>query len=521
MSNWSLLFATPLFAYVPPYFGPAGFYTPYLLVPFAALLARRFGASGVVSIALGGVAFVIYIGGRAWGGIGGSPALYLIALAVAAIAAMPRPILESLRWPDDDGAAWWLGFAAPFLLVLSIGIGGAPADGLSLSFGFAFSLLGYFLLFVLGVRGVRASALVLGFVAAAALGWGLAVNGLVMRSRTGPYLSIYALQPSTVLTALAMLSAGAAVRAFLSRRAPGGFWRRPYLAVTALVFLWFGPAPIASIPIGLESVHYLNVLQVPAALMLAGFMAGLLRGARGTIFVTVLAAGLILVWTLFAEIAEANDLHFYTGSVALEGPFVAAAYAVMGARAAEVRGEPAHFRMLRLPTLLVFLFLLALGATLAILGEGGPVRTTLAALFVLSVIAASVAAWRLQRAMAARGLGITSEKWAPFIAILGVVGTIVTNLQSVGEQLKQLFVLVLLPLSLFSARARAELRGYFGNEIDGEMLAFMLASAAVYLVLFIVTVRGLRRTVPKIYADLRKMAAFVRERRRGRAAPAA
>ena len=511
MSHWSLLFATPLLAYRSPAFDGFSFYAAYLLVPFAALLGRRYGLSGVVAIALGGLVFVVNISGP-WGWVGGSPALYLIALAVAAVAAMPRPLIECLRWPQEDRAAGWLAFAAPFLLVVYIGIG-----GLEFSFGFGFSLLGYFLLFVLGVRGVRMAALVLGFAAAAALSWALVANGLVMRPQSSPYVSISLLHPSAVLASLAMVSAGAATRAFLSGSALPKFWQRPYLALTALVLLWFGPPPIAAIPFNLEFTRYIYILEVAAVLPLAAFMAGLLRGARGAIAVTAVVTVLTLVWSVVVKVIDQSTaVSLYVGGVALEAPFVAAAYAVMGARAAESRSGPADFRMLRLPVLLLLLFLLVLGATLAILGDGGPVRTALAVLFVLGAIAASIAAWRLYRAMAARGFGITSEKWAPFVAILGVAGTVAANLQAAGGQLKQLFVLVLLPLSLFSSWAKAELRSYVDSGIDGGIFV----AAAVYLIVLVAVIRGLWRIVPKIYGDVRKIIAFVREWRRGRAAPA-
>jgi uncharacterized membrane-anchored protein len=119
--------------------------------------------------------------------------------------------------------------------------------------------------------------------------------------------------------------------------------------------------------------------------------------------------------------------------------------------------------------------------------------------------------------MKARGLELTSEKWAPFAAILTVLGAVATNLEAVWESLKQMFVLVLVPLSAFSESARAQLRSYVGDEIDGEMLAILIVAAAVYLALFVFVVRGLWRAVPKIWGDLKKIAAFVREWRRGRA----
>lgn len=510
MNSWSLLFATPLFAYRPPSFPLFGFYTPILLVPFAALLGRRFGVSGVVSIALGGLPFVISIGGP-WGRIGGSPALYLIALAVAAIAAMRRPLIECLRWPQDERSARWLSFAAPFLLTLFIGIGygGASSRELPVSFLFGFWFLGYFLLFVLGMRGVRAVALLLGFIAATSLSWALALNGVRMDPGGPVFAALYVVQPANILAALAMVSAGSATREFLGGRAVAAFWRRPYVAVVALVFLWFGPTPLARVPIGLESVRYLYFLQITAALPLAAFMAGLLRGARGTIFVTALVTCLMIVWAV-----AARGFELPTAQLGLETPFAAASYALMGAKVAEIRSGEVESRLLRNAMISLLLFVAALGATLDIVDGGGQIRLALAALFVVGVIAVLVAALRLRRALIARGLDTTSEKWAPFIAALGVVGASVVNLQTLGESLKQLWALVLLPLSVVSASAREGLRDYFGSRIDGEELTYLLVIAAFYLISLIIVVRALVRTGPKVYADARKIAAVVRDWRR-------
>jgi hypothetical protein len=516
MNGWALLFATPLFAYHPPFVGFFGFYTLDLLVPFAALLGRRYGASGAVSIALGGLVAVVYIGGLPWGAVGGSPALYLVALAVAVIAATPRPLLECLRWPKEHRAAGWLTLIAPFLLLLFIYVGSGRSDRDSvLSLDFGFSLLGYFLLFVLGARGVRMTALLLGLAGAAVLSWALALNGLSTRPDSHFYVSVDLLQPSTVLAALAMIFGGAATREFLSGRPLGRFWRRPYLAVTLLVFLWFGPPPIASIPLGIPGVRAIELVQVTAALPLAAFVAGLLRGPRGTIFVTALVTGLTLLWIIPAGAFGSSIGPFYIGGVALEAPFVAAAYGVMGARAAEVRSGPADFRMLRFPTLLFLLFLVVLGATLEIVGEGGPLRVALAVLFVVAVIAVFIGALRVWRAMVARGYDVNLEKWPPFVAILGVIGAIVTNSQALWGFAKQLLVLGLVPLALFSSSARAELRSYFGAHIDGEVLAFLSIGAAAYAIGLIAIIRGLVRTAPKVYGDARKIWGFVREWRRG------
>ncbi len=518
MTGWSLLFATPLLAYEPPSFSMFSFYPLYLVVPFAALLGRRYGASGVVAIAVGGLAFVISVSIGPVGWIGGNPGLYLIALAVAAIAAMPRPFLESLHWPQDDRSVEWLSFAAPFLLVLYLGIRGGDESGgdLQLSFSFGFSLLGYFLLFVLGVGRVRMAALMLGLAVVATLTWVLNANGLLDRPDSNPYLSFSTLQPSMVLAAIAMVSAGAATRAFMAGKALPAFWRRPYLSVTVLMLLWFGPPPLAAIPIALGSIHSIEILQVSAALPLAAFMAGLLRGARGTIFVTAIPVVFTLVWTGVLALVPASTFGFYAGDIRMDAPLVAACYALMGAKLAEVRSGVTSFQMLRFPVLLFVLFLLVLGATIEIWGDGGPGRMALSGLFIAGVMVILFFAWRLHHAMAARGLKITSEKWAGFVVLLGIAGTVVTNLQFVGQSLKQLLMLVLVPLSMFGSSASEQLHSDFGSMIDSEELVM----SVVILLACVFVIRGVVRVLPKIYSDARKIATFVRTWRRDETAHA-
>jgi hypothetical protein len=496
--SW-LLFVAPLLAYRPRQLGIFSFFPPFLLVPLAALLGRRFGAAGVAAIAIGGLPFLISIYSP-WGAIGGSPALYFIALAVAAIAASPRPLIECLRWPQGERAAWWLALAAPLLLVLYVGAGFLRSSTLEVSWNFGFSLIGYGLLFVLGARGVRVAPIAIGLAATAALSWALAY-ALVGLPLTTPEVRISAMQPSIVLAAIAMFSAGSATGAHLAGRPLAGFWRRPCLAVALIALLWFGPPPVSGFPVALPFVQRVSFLGVAAALPLAAFMAGLLQGVRGAVFVTALVTALLVAWTLVI-FAIGQRPHFQMGVIPLEAPFVAAAYAVMGARVAETRSGRADFGVLRLPTFLVLAVLLVLGASSAILGAGGPVRTALTVIFVLAAAAAFAFALRVRRRMAAKGVGITAEAWAPFAAIVGVLGALAVNFRIAGA------------LARLSAELPGEVRAIFERGIVWEDLAEPALAALVCLILVLVIVRGLVATVPKVLADAGKIAAFLREERR-------
>jgi hypothetical protein len=512
MGKWPLLLLPLLVAYrTPTFFGlGVSFNANYLLVPLAALLAQRFGLTGVIAIAVGGIVFVIGLGGGAWGTLGGSPALYLVALAVAAIVASPRPLSEWLEWPGSDRAANWLTFAAPFLLVagFAIGDGISLGDGLRLGFGFSFALLGYFLLFLMGARGVRFALLIAGLVGAAAATWALALSGWPPRPRGSFYIWINALQPAVALSALVAFAAGTAMSAVLEDRPLQRVWRRPYTAVAALLVLWYGPDAVSAIRIQVPGVSAVYLLQSAVVLPFAGFMAGLMRGARGAFFVSAGALAYMLLWAVGAFVAEemadiAIRIHYFP----LEAPFVAMAFAVLGAKVAEARRGPAAFDVLRIPAFIM----LVIATGLAIVGEGGTARLVLGGVFVAGSCAIFIVAIRLRRAMADTAFAITAERWMGFTTILFLALSILANLEAAGDALRQSAFLLLPLQALWDEASAAQLRSIVGEKIDPEELAAYGLLLAVYLVGLYTVGRALWRSVPKIYEDAKRIVGFVNE----------
>ena len=288
MNNWVLLFAVPLAAYVAPYFS-ATFSAHYLLLPLAALLGKRYGLTGVIAVAVGGLAFVSSIDFRTWGSFGGNPALYLVGIAVAAIFASDRPLSDWLRWPGGATAANWVAFAAPFLLVFSVATMYAEPEnrsGYRLALHFYAAPLGYFLLLMMGARGVRYWPPLLGLAAVGVLSWALNLAGLLTRPGFGT--SVYAgfgpLQPSTALAALAAFATGAELGRVLQGRPAAGLWARPYLAASALLLAWAGPDALNSVPAKIGVVYSVTLFKASVLLPLTSLMLGLLRGGRGVVF---------------------------------------------------------------------------------------------------------------------------------------------------------------------------------------------------------------------------------------------
>lgn len=511
MNQWVLLFVAPLLAYSSPSIGGYSFSAHYLLVPLAALLGGRFGVTGVICVALGGLAFVINVGGP-WGSIGGNPALYLAALAAAAVAAMPRPAVEWPHWPGEDRAAAWLAFAAPFLLALVAGTGDMrlPETGLWFAFRFWLAPLGLFLLFALGARGVRAWPLLLGLAAAAALTWWLEKNGLLARSPVAFFVTVSPLHPVTALAALAAFSAGAAMRALLRGSPLPAFWRRPRVAIAALVALWFASAVLASVPGRLAGASAILVIQSAAMLPIAAFMAGLLRGARGVVSVSILVPALMILWVIAAWlVSEWFDRDFRAGRLPLEAPFVTAAFAVLGAMIAQRRAGAGRFHLPRYPAYVVLLA----AAALAIFGAGSPARLAAVGLFVAGGLAVFFAGARLGRAMAGAGVAITAERWVSFTALVLLAAASAVNFNAVVDFLRQTYYGFPLLHAIHDPVDAATVRRALGASINPELAALFAALAAIYLLALASVLGGLLSSVPKIWRDARRIAAFARRPR--------
>lgn len=512
MAHWSVLLAAPLLAYTSPWIGGFQFSAPYLLVPLAAHVGKRYGLTGVMSIAIGGLAFVLSFRGGAWGWFGGNPAVYLIALMVAAIAASERPFSDWLRWPGGARAASWLAFFAPFLLVLGLATGRGPGSAsTAVGFYFSFALLSYFVLFLMGARGVRTLPVLLGLVLAAAVNWPLEHAGLLRQLarsiESAPFhLWIGTLQPVSIFAALVAFSAGRAFAAFLRGDPVTGWWRRPYLATLVLLLVWEAPHAIAY-------VQSFRVLGLPVLLPLAALMIGLLRGARGVVFASVAAPlVLVLVNVTNAALSEGFGLGHSSLRVPMEAPFVAAAYAMLGARIAEARGRALDFRMLRLPGYI----LLALGVAGAIAGEGGSTaRLVLAGLFLLACLALAAGWSRLRRVMSGTAFEITPERWFAFTTLVSLVISLGANLQEAWRVLQQFADLLLPAQALFDAEAAAQLRELVREMIDVEIAVLVALIAVVALLAFIDSLRSLARSVPKVVDDVRRIVAYLRARRRG------
>ena len=513
MNQWSLLFIAPLLAYSSPLIGGASFSAHYLLVPLAALVGGRFALTGVIFMALGGLVFVTHAGGR-FGSIGGNPSLYLIALAVAAIAASPRPLADWRGWPSDSSKAAWIAFLAPFTLVLEAGTAymRVPETGLWFAFRFPLATLGYFLLFVMGMRGVRLAPPLGGVALAAALTWAMERMGWFTHAPAAFFVSVDALPVLAAVAALAVFSAGRALGAKLHGGAMPLLWRRPVVTVAALVLLWFAVEVLAMANAWLPNDAAMYLTHSAVVLPLAAFMAGLLGGPRGVVLVSALVPALMLAW--IAVLWTLPNLFGHAtgpGAIHLEAPFVAAAWAVLGARLAHPKRSAGKFHLPRYPAYVVLLA----AAAIAMFGTGTPTTLVLAVLFVGGGLAAYFAGARLGRAMAAAGHPVTQDRWVSFTALVLLAVSVAVNWSDLIFQMRHAYYRFPLLHAIYDPLDAATVRNFLGASISPELAALMVAFAAIVGLALVSMLASLLSSVPKVLGDARAIGAYLHGPRGG------
>jgi hypothetical protein len=494
IASWQLLLLPVVVSYRSPSFGHAAFDLRYLIVPVAAFLGARFGLSGVVAVAIGGLTFVISLSGSAWGAIGGHPSLYLIALAVAALAAWRRDAIAFPQWPRNVSTAmFWL----PVLLVVMVFVRSATTSGADARLGFFFnpSLLGYFLIFVLAARGAKLWLLAAGLLATAAVSWFLAYAGVFPASSSSAAVDMLPLQPVSALTALVFFSAGAALKADPQRPIAWGWWRWPYWSAAVLLVLWSPPfdarvSPAWHLRLGVDFA------QSAALLPIVAFMLGALRGVRGVWTASGIA-------TLLA-VAAALPRPGWFAYLPIEAPFVAYAYARLGAHMTHAWTAQTSRRWQgarRAATA----WLLAIATTAAIVGQGGTLRVVFGLAFAAIFCVAYFVGRRIVRAIAGSDREVTPQGWLSLLIALCGLLLIGLNFSDVaGEVLKQVAGIVGFFAFLYGAFQEAVQSGggSTGRSADGFVLVSL---AIVVLVLASMVSAGKKafRDLRKVWQDLR------------------
>lgn len=498
---WPLLLLPAVLAYRMPIVAQAGLDLRYLLIPVAALLGARFGLTGVIAVALGGLAFVVGLSSPEWGSIGGSPSLYLVALAVAAIASVSqRERIAWPRWPQGERSAAAMTMAAPALLVLSLQAGfeqKAADDGVRLVFSFGTQALAYFLIFMLGVRGGKLRHLLIGLAIAAVLSWGLTWLGLFHGPRSNLHFELLRLQPVAVLAALVFFSAGATLGRGADRPVGWG-WRWPYLCAAVLLFISFGPVrPLASIALDWNATR-LYLMGSAALLPVAALMLGALRGSRG-VWAGVAIATLLAVAGAFG------------GFIAIEAPFLAYAYGRLGAYIARPETAEAA-QATRRARKAVTAWVLALAAMSAIMGEGGAVRLTLALVFAALFCAAYFFGRRVVRAALASERDVTANGWLSFLIIACTIVLASFSALEWAEELRDTAAgIAFFFASLYrSLRGVVDPSGPWPAHPAGGPLLFTVAAVGVGVFAVVMACRKAWKELRKAWRDMRVMYAYTK-----------
>lgn len=476
-SFWYLLLPAVL-AYRPPVFGGVSLNLQYLVIPVAALLGARFGLTGVIAVAIGGLAFVISVTGMIWGAIGGHPSLYLIALAVSAIAASSsQPPIAWPQWPRTSRSVAAVTAAVPLLLVLHLFVGyqqPSGPGGVRLAFGFSPSVLGYFVIFLLAARGAKLGHLLAGLGLVAFVSWLLVYLRLFPADSSNLMLDMLPLQPVAVMTALAYFSAGALFPAAHGRPVAWGWWRWPYTSALILLLIWLGPGDLN---ISLEWTRKIrvNFAQSAALLPVVAFVIGALGGRRGVWVVTALTAVLVIAgW----QVGLAT--YHYLATLQLEGPFLAYAFGRLGAHVAGSWSE----RTSRIPRT-VTAWTLAVATTIAIVGEDpGALRVTLGIVFALLFCAAYFFGRRLMRASAGTEREVTPQGWLTFLIVVCSVLLVALHLPEVAEEVRKTVAGIASPFVLLYSLLRETLEaGHAPASRPADGLALFNAAMGAFLLL--------------------------------------
>lgn len=418
---WLLVPVLPLLLYNSPAFAGVSLSLPYLLIPIAAWLGRRYGAAGFIAILLGGLlALVPYLDMSA-GSFGGAFAVYFICIYVCRAACADNPA-QALMGDGRILRQPWVFPVTLIFLPLSLYSGRYDLqEDLVVDFYFTLLPLCFFILFLLGVAGLRAGLAVGGIVGAVLL-------GIILEIAHVPNLGTVEYQYhlddlATLVTALGYFVAGRAVTDADATRNP---WRLRYVTTAAFVILALMPQIISAFLPDLPPIpDYIGLNGQYLALPLAALMAGYLLGYGGIGFCLVVTLLLIAACNAALLLLAQRGLWIYA-----EQPLFCLAFGLLGLRLRDAQtGVPRPWPGGRwyVYGLLVLLFLPVLFSPAQLLDLAWPfIMAFGAALLALAI------AW-LRRRLKLQDITLTGEGWLKLAGALAVLAGIVVNARHLLE----------------------------------------------------------------------------------------
>ncbi|MBK8157384.1 MAG: hypothetical protein IPK59_00715 [Rhodospirillaceae bacterium] len=288
---WVLVPLLPLLLYSSPVFAGVSLSLPYLFIPIAALLGRRYGSAGFMTVLLGGVLALAPYLETSGGTFGGGIDIYLIGLWVCRATLSTDPV-GALIGSNTFWRSPWLFTAVVILLPLSLFFGRHDLqDDIVAEIYFPLLSLFFLALFVQGLAGIRTIWVVGGLAAATLIGILLGIGQL---PPAGVVEVRYHLDDlATFAVGLGYFFAGRIVASMDDTRNP---WQHPYLTIAGFVLLAVLPqltwAYLPELP---PSAGYVGFYGQHLALPLAALMAGYLLGYGGIGYALVVTIILLAI----------------------------------------------------------------------------------------------------------------------------------------------------------------------------------------------------------------------------------
>ena len=420
---WVLVPILPLLLYSSPVFAGVSLSLPYLFIPVAALLGRRYGTAGFMTVVLGGVVALAPYLETPGGTFGGGIDIYLISLWVCRASLSDDPVSALI----GSGRLWrspWVFAVAVVVLPLSWFFGRYDLqDDLVADVYVSMLPLCLFALFIFGIAGFRTAWAIGGLAAATLLGIFLGIGQMPPIGAVEVRYQIDDL--ATFVTAVGYFFAGRMVTNADGARNP---WRHPYVTIAGFVLLAVLQQLIWSLlPELPPSASYVGLYGQYLALPLAALMAGYLLGYGGIGFC-------LLVTVALLAIANAASLWLAQRGLWInaEQPLFCLAFGFLGLRLRDAQTgvlRPWPSGRWYVYALMVLVFLPALFSPKQLFDLVWPFAAAIAA----ALFAAGIE-W-LRRRLKLQDVTLTGEGWLTLAYALGVLIAIALNVRTLFNDL--------------------------------------------------------------------------------------
>nr|WP_298684173.1 hypothetical protein [uncultured Dongia sp.] len=420
---WVLVPILPLLLYSSPVFAGVSLSLPYLFIPIAALLGRRYGTAGFMTVLLGGVLALAPYLETSGGTFGGGIDIYLIAVWVCRAALSNDPV-GALIGNNSFWRSPWVFAAVVILLPLSLFFGRHDLqDDIVVDVYISMLSLFFFALFIHGLAGFRTAWVVGGLAAATLIGIFLGIGQLLPAG--GMEVRYHLDDLATSAAGLGYFFAGRIVANMDDTRNP---WQHPYLTIAGFVLLAvLSQLTWAFLPELPPSADYVGLYGQYLALPLAALMAGYLLGYGGIGYALVVTIILLAIANAGSLLLAQRGLWVHA-----EQPLFCIAFGILGVRLRDVQTGGARAwpgGRWYVYGLVVLLFLPALFSWDELLKLVWPFIAALGA-----ALLAACLEW-LRRRLKLQDVTLTGEGWLKLVIAIAVLAAIAINARTLFDSL--------------------------------------------------------------------------------------